>query len=173
MAEWTYLNNDLIPEKNAGLHFSDLALMRGYGVFDFLRVQEGHPLFLEQHLDRFRFSARQMHLDIPASAAELEKRVRRLIFKNQLMEGGIRLTLTGGYSKDGYSLALPNLLITTHAFQPPTAMQFEKGICLMSYEHQRQLPEVKSIDYLMAIWLQPLLREKKADEVLYHSRGQI
>ena len=29
------------------------------------------------------------------------------------------------------------------------------------------------MDYLQAIWLQPVLKEKKADDVLYHSNGLI
>jgi D-alanine transaminase/branched-chain amino acid aminotransferase len=48
-----------------------------------------------------------------------------------------------------------------------------RSIALMTYAHQRQLPDVKTIDYLMAIWLQPLLREKGADDVLYHHNGVI
>lgn len=30
----------------------------------------------------------------------------------------------------------------------------------MTYEHQRELPSVKTINYMMAVWLQPLLKEK-------------
>jgi D-alanine transaminase/branched-chain amino acid aminotransferase len=43
----------------------------------------------------------------------------------------------------------------------------------MTYPHRRQLPDVKTIDYLMAIWLQPLLREKGVDDVLYQGDGVI
>jgi branched-chain amino acid aminotransferase len=50
---------------------------------------------------------------------------------------------------------------------------YSQGIRLMTYEHQRQLPEVKTIDYLMAIWLQPLIRQKGFDDVLYHRNGWI
>jgi D-alanine transaminase/branched-chain amino acid aminotransferase len=32
---------------------------------------------------------------------------------------------------------------------------------------------IKTLDYLQAIWLQPELKEKKADDVLYHSHGLI
>lgn len=44
---------------------------------------------------------------------------------------------------------------------------------LVTYEHQRQLPDVKTIDYLMAIWLRPYIMEHGADDVLYHKNGII
>jgi D-alanine transaminase/branched-chain amino acid aminotransferase len=44
---------------------------------------------------------------------------------------------------------------------------------MITYPHQRQLPYIKTIDYLMAIWLQPLLKQKKVDDVLYHQNSII
>jgi D-alanine transaminase/branched-chain amino acid aminotransferase len=35
------------------------------------------------------------------------------------------------------------------------------------------LPQLKTIDYLTAIWLQPLRKEKGADDLLYHQNGFI
>ena len=46
-----------------------------------------------------------------------------------------------------------------------------RGINLLSFDHQRQLPKVKTIDYLMPIWLQPLLGKHNADDFLYHQDG--
>ena len=50
---------------------------------------------------------------------------------------------------------------------------FEKGIELVTWPHQRQLPAVKSIDYVMAIWLQPWMKKNGADDVLYHNNGTV
>src|SRR5690348_14998856 len=116
--------------------------MRGYGVFDFFRVFHKHPLFLAEHLKRFNSSARGLHLTIPCTQAELESRIHQLIDKANFSEGGIRLTLTGGYSTDGYSPADPNLVISTHAISTPRAEQRSRGISLMTYAYQRQLPGV-------------------------------
>ena len=44
---------------------------------------------------------------------------------------------------------------------------------LVSYNYRRQLPEVKTTDYLMAIWLQPWIKEQGAHDVLYHWDGAI
>lgn len=173
MAKWFFLNNDFVKEEQASLHYRDLSFQRGYGIFDFFRLNGNEPLFLDDHLDRFYFSATEMHLPVPFERGELEAAISQLIVKNQLPDSGIRLSLTGGYSEDGFTIARPNLLISQHSFSPPTVEQRRTGIKLASYSHLRQLPHIKSIDYLMAIWLQPFRTEKGADDVLYHQNGMI
>ena len=81
--------------------------------------------------------------------------------------------LTGGYATDSYHPATPNLLITCNPVKTATVNDFEKGLSVITYEHQRQLPHIKSINYLMAVWLQPLLKEKQADDLLYYNKESI
>lgn len=171
MSNWVFLNDQYIAEEKAVLHFRDLSIQRGYGVFDFFKVENSVPVFLEEHLNRFYFSAEQMRLNIGYTKKELKKIVVELLQKNNADNTGVRMTLTGGYATDGYNLSKPNLIISLHTFSAPTSEQFEKGIKLVSYQHQRQLPHVKSIDYLMAIWLQPFIKQNNADDVLYHQNG--
>jgi D-alanine transaminase/branched-chain amino acid aminotransferase len=173
MAKWAFLNNGLIEEEKAALHFRDLSFQRGYGIFDFFRLVENEPLFLDDHLDRFYSSAAGMHLTIPFQREDLKAVLSDLIQKNNLPNTGVRLGLTGGYSEDGFNLGKPNLLIFQHSFRPPTEEQQKRGIKLTACSYQRQLPHIKSIDYLMAIWLQPVRAEKGADDLLYHQHGLI
>jgi branched-chain amino acid aminotransferase len=173
MAKYVFLNDGFINEGKAVLHFSDLSFQRGYGIFDFFRLIGNKPLFLDDHLDRFFSSAKNMHLPIPANRDEIKQLISELIEKNNLSDTGIRLSLTGGYSVDEFNIGLPNLLISQHSFPPPQQLQREKGIKLLPYSYQRQLPHIKTIDYLMAIWLQPLKSEKGADDILYHANGFI
>ncbi len=165
------INEMLLKEENSFLHTSDLSFQRGYAVFDFLKVINYQPVFAEDHLERLEHSASTMFLELPVSREELKNRITTLIEKNQLREGGIRISLTGGYSADGYSISTPNLVINTTAVAHPTEAQFHKGIALITYPFQRQLSGVKTTDYLMAIWLRNHIRHKGADEVLYHHDG--
>ena len=173
MAKWVFLNNDFVKEEKSFLHFRDLSFQRGYGIFDFFRLVGNKPLFLTHHLDRFFFSASEMHLLVPFDRAQLKAIISNLIEKNNLPESGIRLSLTGGYSEDGFRLGKSNFLISQHQFAPPTDEQRKAGIKLVSYPYQRQLPQVKTIDYLMAIWLQPLRIDNKADDILYYQNGMV
>lgn len=173
MAQWVFLNDDFVAEEKACLHFRDLSFQRGYGIFDFFRLQGNSPIFLEDHLDRFYFSAAGLRLPVPLQRQELKDCLSELIKKNNLPETGIRLSLTGGYSEDGFNIGSPNLLLSQHRFTPPTGEQIQNGIKLYTYPYQRSLPHIKSIDYLMAVWLQTKRIENGADDILYHQSGII
>lgn len=168
-----FFNNRFIENEEALLHVSDLSMQRGYAVFDFFRTVNGIPLFMDDHLDRFYASAEAMHLPMRKNKEELSSIIHELIHKSALAEAGIRMMLTGGYSADSYHPAEPNLVITCNPVKTSTEADFEKGFSIITHEHQRELPHVKSINYLMAVWLQPLLKEKKADDLLYFKNNTI
>lgn len=170
---WTFFNNDFIPASEAKLPVTDLAVQRGYAVFDYLRTWDERLLFADEHLERFFNSARHMRLEVPFDAKRLKEIMSELARRNAMGCSGIRITLTGGDSPDGYSITIPQLVITQTPLKMPSPEQTARGVSLASFEYQRQLPHVKTIDYLHAIWLKPYLEEQAADDLLYHSRGII
>ena len=167
------INDDLVPASRASLLVNDLSIQRGYGVFDFFKTLVHHPVFIDDHLDRFVHSAAQLRLEIGKTRQQLRELIDTLREKNDIPDSGIRLTLTGGYSPDGYTLIKPNLVISQSPLSVNITAECQPGIRLVSYPHQRQLPNVKTIDYLMAIWLQPFIKSRSADDVLYHREGII
>lgn len=171
-AHYSYINQAFIAKEAANLSVSDLAIQRGYGIFDFLTTINHLPICLDAHLARFYQSAKAMHLNVPLEKKALIAVIDRLIQKNNLPNSGIRMTLTGGESADGYSIGKPNLIITQSPFVYRGEM-FTKGLKLITYEHQRQLPHIKTIDYLKAIYLQPTIQLAQADDVLYHYNGLV
>lgn len=164
-----FINESFLPRGRAALQVDDLALQRGYGIFDFFKLVDGRPVFLDDHLDRFEASAARMRLPLGRTREQLKQIVADLIARNDLPSSGVRLTLTGGYAPDGYTIATPNLVITQQPLRVSADLA-ANGIRLATFEHQRQLCDVKTIDYLMAIWLHPFVAERGADDVLYHQR---
>ncbi|TXF90429.1 amino acid aminotransferase [Neolewinella aurantiaca] len=165
-----YLNGQYLPKEEADLNVADLAILRGFGIFDYFRYADGKPRFIEDHLDRFLRSAELLDLKMPASRDELRDAVHELIKRNGEPSGGIRFVLTGGYSPDGYTPTNPNLVAMAYPFQAPSAEQYEQGVSIHLHHYERQLPEVKSIDYLEGIRIQPMLKAKGADYSLYVDR---
>src|ERR1700722_16475802 len=166
---FAFLNHTFLPTADASLGVSDLATQRGYGIFDYFKTIDGRPIFLDDHLDRFDHSAARMRLVAGKTREELKAIIAELQQLNQLPDSGIRMTLTGGYSPDGISPGQPNLIITQHPLDPPRK-NCPPPVRLISYPHQRQLPDVKTIDYLMAIHLQRRFRARGAfDRVDHHS----
>ncbi len=170
--KYAIINGALTPESSASVLVADLSIQRGYGIFDFLSVQNFKPVFLEDHLNRFYFSAHAMHLQVNYTQQELTNWILDLIKVNQMPYSGVRITLTGGYSEDGYSITTPNLIITQSALNQPVS-NINEGIKLVTYEHLRQLPEVKTINYLQAIYLQPFIKQQQANDILYHYNGLV
>lgn len=168
---YAYLQQEIIPLKSAYLHVSDLAIQRGYGVFDYLKVQAGVPLFLDDYLTRFYSSALMMGLEVPLTEVELKEVIFTLIQRNGMPEAGLKMILTGGYSPNGYDPAEPNLIVTQQALTLPSAEQVEEGIRVISHEYSRELARAKTINYTMGIRLIQQIKAKGAAEVLYHHQG--
>lgn len=168
MMPFTFLNGQLLPSNKAVLHLSDLAIIRGYGIFDFFVFHAGRPNFLADYLDRFYRSADYLGLSIPLDRQEMSDGLFQLIEANGEEEGGIRFLLTGGYATDGYTPFSPNLAIIQYPYPHPSEKQLTEGVRLMTHRHVRELPEVKSINYLTGIYLQPRMKQLGADYLLYH-----
>jgi len=168
-----FVNDEFVPAGQASLLVTDLAMQRGYGIFDFFKTLGNRPIFLDDHLDRFFHSAAQLRLPVGRTREELKVILAGLQQRNAIADSGIKMTLTGGYSPDGFTLAKPNLVITQQPLHAPITAACYPSVRLVTYPHCRQMSDTKTIDYLMAIWLQPYIREHGADDVLYHQNGVI
>ncbi len=170
MLDTVYLNDRFLDAGSARLHVSDLAVLRGYGVFDYFRFAGGRPRFLDDHLARLQGSMDALHLDLKVTDRGLTDIVHELIERNGGGEGGIRIVVTGGLSTDGYTPTAPTLLLLAYPHVPPPAERYAAGCHCMLHHYERQLPRVKSIDYLEGIRIQPLLRQHGAQYPLYIDR---
>ncbi|HTE23699.1 aminotransferase class IV [Flavitalea sp.] len=161
------VNGNLFDATKATIGISDLALQRGYGIFDYFKILNGRPIFLEEHLDRFYRSAANMRLAVGYSKEAVRGMIQELLEINDLPDSGIKILLTGGYSADGFKMGKSNLIIT-HAPLPTYGVFQSSGIKVITHRHQRQMPDIKTIDYLIAVWLQPLIDERRVQDVVYH-----
>ncbi len=171
---WAFVNDKFILQENASLPIADLALQRGYAVFDFFLTLNKVPIFIDDHLERLKKSAAALQLTINTDNNWWKNIIRELIEKNNITpSSGIRITITGGNSPDGYHLSTPHIIITEQPLKMPDGDLFNRGVKLITYEYQRELPLVKSINYLVAVWLQKQVKEAGADEVLYKKNNMI
>ncbi|TDQ76296.1 aminotransferase class IV [Sphingobacterium yanglingense] len=167
---YVILNGVQIPEHEAQLSINDLAIVRGYGIFDYFKTVQGTPLFLEDNLDRFYNSARLMDLPVNYSRTEIKSMIEQLMLANNMPDSGIKILLTGGYSPDGYSIAEPNLIISQHPITRDDLAE-NKGIKLLPFEYHRPFSQVKSIDYVMGIQALKKAKEAGANDVVYVQNG--
>src|ERR1700743_1022232 len=168
-SKYVSINGELFLEGDAKISFNDLAIHRGYGIFDFFKIIDSRWIFIEDHLNRFYNSAKEMYLEIPFDRDGLKKAIKQVTLKNNMPTCGVKLVLTGGYSDDGYTMGKPNLIISQYPLNMQEENDFDMGMKLVTYGHQRQLPFIKTIDYLQAVRLHPFMKENDADDVLYYN----
>ena len=172
MIKYYNINGQQTPVENAYLHVSDLSILRGYGIFDYFLARDGHPLFLDDYLNRFYRSAQELYLEIPFDKATLRQQIYALLAANEVQQAGIRLVLTGGYSPDGYTPVSPNLLIMVYDL-PASAWEFSsEGIKIITHPFQRELPEVKTINYSTGIRMLKTVKERGASDLIYVDGGE-
>ena len=168
-----YYNGQISPLGQTGMSLNDLLIQRGYGIFDYLRVVDNKPLFVQDHLDRLYQSAAIMHMEVPQSKESILKIVMELVAKNDMPYSGLKSIVSGGDSSDGYTLEQPRLTIIQQPLPIPSNQFSVSPFALMSSPFQRQLPQVKTTDYLMAIYLQPQLKAFGGQDILYTHEGMI
>lgn len=168
------INGEIVHKEKAHVHISDLSLHRGYGIFDYFCVKNGKPIFIEDYLDRFEASAKEMLLEIPIGRAALRNSILELLEKNEVKRCGVKLILTGGYSPDGYTPAdEANLYILV---LPPIQFSkeiLENGMQLMLHEYVRYIPSVKMTNYVEVLRNRRRLKEGGKHDLLFHIDGLV
>ena len=89
--ETYYVDGQFVPAEKAVLPVDDLAIIRGVGVFDFLRTHGQRPYFLAEHVARLENSARQIGLELPWSAGQISRIVLATLDHNRHLEAFLEL----------------------------------------------------------------------------------
>ena len=66
-----YVDGNYVVDSKAALPLSDMAILRGYAVFDFLRTYNGKPFHLEEHLQRLQNSAALLDIGCPWQISDI------------------------------------------------------------------------------------------------------
>ncbi len=147
-----YMDGKFVPEAEATLPVSDLIILRGYGVFDFLRTYGGRPFHLDAHIRRLRNSAQLIGLSCPWSFQEIKDVVTETMAKNDFPESNVRLMITGGDSADSITPGeKPRLLVMVTALKTFPEEWYETGVKISTTDVTRFIPGSKSIDYIRGI----------------------
>lgn len=170
MKKTGYINGLYKDYSEMTLHVSDLSIHRGYGVFDFMLERKGNIPFIGDYIERFVYSAKGLQLALPCSKKELEEIIRTLVKKNGFHNSGIKLLLTGGFADDGYTPSSPNFMVINHPFilgKPEN----KAAAKLITADYQRDMPEIKTINYLTSVSLIPKMKAQGAMDVLFRKNG--
>jgi branched-chain amino acid aminotransferase len=165
-----FINGNYVTEKEATLSVLDLGLIRGYGIFDYLRTYQGQPFHLEEHLERFLYSAKTTKIQLPYSLEEIKEIVFELLKKGNYPESSIKILATGGVSPDQMLPQGPGSLIAyVYPLKPYPLILYTHGIKAITTDHQRTVKDCKTLQYLPAILSLQEGKQQGALESLYLS----
>lgn len=163
-----FFNGKFVPKESITFSIDDVGVLRGFGIFDYFKVYNGAPAFMEAHLNRFESSARLLGMEIPFSRNEIETAIFKIIQHNEFPLSGVKVLMTGGASPDGFSAGKPNLVITNTAVSETNPSFYTEGVSLMTHQFTREIPQVKTTNYATAVRLEPIWKQKGHIDVLYH-----
>jgi branched-chain amino acid aminotransferase len=155
-SELACLDGRTSPAEEAFIPVVDEGFIRGDGVFEVIRVYNGRPYALPEHLDRLERSAANLRLGWDVPRAELERETGALLDARGggEFDGALRIVLTRGGRR---------LLLTEQVAPAP-----EGGarVCFVTFAPTRILDGVKSLSYAANMLAGRLARERGFHEAL-------
>jgi branched-chain amino acid aminotransferase len=163
-----YVNGEYLTADRACLPLNDLGIVRGYGVFDFLRTYNGVPFRLREHVQRLQKSAELIGLSLPWSTQEIEAIAQDTLRRNNLPEANIRIVVTGGSSPDFITpVGQPSLMVMVSPVSEYPVDYYKRGVKVITVQIERFLPKAKSLNYISAIMALQQAKLSDAVESLY------
>jgi branched-chain amino acid aminotransferase len=116
-----FLNGRFVLEEQALVSVFDRSFLYGDGLFETMRVFQGKPFRWAQHLERLGRGAQFLKIELSFSPAALRGFATELIARNGMAEALLRLTLSRGVGRRGYSpqgAEQPSLIMSLHPAPP-------------------------------------------------------
>ncbi len=171
-----YIDGEYVAAGQATLPATDLATLRGYGVFDFTRTYNGLPFQLGAHLRRLQTSAALIDLRCPWDIETLSEIVMETLRRNSFAEAGISLFITGGDSPNNFMPSgASRLLVLVNPLHGLPATVYARGGAVVTVAQQRDLPQAKTINYIPGIraQMQAQQRNPAAIDAIYCADGKV
>ena len=149
--ELASVDGRISPTAEATVPLRDDGLYRGDGAFEVIRLYEGHPFALGDHLDRLERSAAAIELAV--DRASLEGEIEALLGEFGSADGQLRLLVTRGGRRIAITEPLPGRTETIR-------------LATVTYSPSVILTGVKSLSYAANMQATRLARGQGAEEAV-------
>jgi len=116
-----YVNGNFVSDEQAVISVFDRGFMYGDGCFETIRVYSGKPAFWKEHLERLCQALEALSIPFTVDSNHLARVARKLIENDQVPNGVLRLQITRGRGRRGYSMEgadHPSLIVSIHPLPP-------------------------------------------------------
>ena len=146
-----YYNGKFAPMPECTLPMTDLAIQRGVGTFETIRIYDGVPFAMAQHLERLTGSTEGAGIKAGAIIAKLPEIIREGLARPEIKgyDGVVKPYITGGDVNDKGTFPTPRFFVVfDENIHKPTNEERKNGIALEPNRVARPYPLIKSTNYL-------------------------
>lgn len=129
--------------------FGDYDMSVGKSLYEVIRVSDGIPIFLRQHLDRLENSADIMKYTMRVTRDQITNGILELIDKNKICNGNVKIVVNydpNKVSSEENSLLNERFLVYFIPHSYPTEQQYNEGVKTITYHGERSNPNAKVIN---------------------------
>src|SRR3954452_10639440 len=155
MTELACLDGRIASADETYVPATDEGLLRGDGVFEVIRVYDGAPFALDDHLARIQRSAANLRLELPPIELVRDEALALLDQRGGPFDGALRVVATRGGRR---------LLLTEPLPASSSADSVRLGV--VTYSPTRVLDGIKSLSYAGNMLAGRLAQERGFDEAL-------
>ncbi len=143
-----YVNGELVSRQEAKVSVFDSGFILGDGIWEGLRLHNGHIAFLQAHLDRLYEGAKAIDLEMGLSREDLTSALYRTIQANGMSNGvHIRLMVTRGLKTTPYQdprvTVGPATIVIIPEYKTLNPTVHEQGIRLFTVHVRRGAPDIQ------------------------------
>ncbi|WP_209123064.1 D-amino-acid transaminase [Alkalihalobacillus sp. BA299] len=172
--DYVLYQNSIIPKDQLKIEMEDRGYMFGDGIYEVVRVYNGVPFTMQEHLERFEQSAAALDMSVPYHTAKITELIQSLIQKNNMNSGIVYFQLTRGIQPRNhlYSREIEPVL---SGFSKPLETNIEwqqNGIDTWMTKDIRWLRcDIKTINLLGNIMVKREASDQDCHEALQHRDG--
>ena len=170
-----YINNKFIKSNEATVSFSDAGFLYGDGLFETMRFNENKIFSVKTHINRLFQGLSVIDLKLKYNKIELIDLLYKVIKKNTLKSGIIRLMITRGNSdiKVG-KINVPSIYISMKSFyeipEDPVKVIY---LSEQNFPIIRFSPAIKSMNYLGNMLAKKESQKQNAFEPVFYNKEGI
>lgn len=164
---WLWQNGKLVSGDDATIPVADLGVQYGLGFFETIRVDNGKPLFLDDHIERF-YRAWEALFNTKKPDLTWDVIIRQVMEKNVLAQQTAAVKIMATFGVDKANFHQPGLWVSARKYTPRPAIMNQNGLNLATYPHPRQTPlaDHKTLNYAYYYLAGKWAARQAADEAL-------
>ena len=177
MNELVWINGDVSPLADAKVGVEDRGYQFADGVYEVIRLYDGRPFTLREHLERLEKSAAGIRMTLPMSVATLSAEILQFVPRTKVRDGMIYLQATRGCAARNHifpKACKPNVLFYVRHLAPLDGPGEGEGAALHTVQDERwKKCWIKSIALLANVLAKNEAVDAGADEAAFVEDGVV